>query len=154
MPDRWSSIAAFICLQSLPALSYTKRDEGTLLTSATSSLDLLCTKYMPCKYVHCIYLSYKQTESLMVVHAAFSPSFHVTGGAVLQRSFVYSRFRLCHTIRDEGILLTSATFLSGFDVLVCGSGLGELRHYDAYMGDILESVDAHSAPIHMLQVGV
>ncbi len=65
---------------------------------------------------------------------------------------MWSRFRLTQTLRDEGPLITACAFLRGFEVLVAGTSNGELRLHDAYSGDSVELVDAHSSPINLLQV--
>ncbi|WIA37199.1 hypothetical protein OEZ86_014151 [Tetradesmus obliquus] len=73
------------------------------------------------------------------------------GGAAATRRLVWSRFRLNQTLRDDGPLLTSAAFLRGFELLVVGTAAGEVRLHDAYSGENVELVDAHSSPVNLLQ---
>jgi hypothetical protein len=75
------------------------------------------------------------------------------GGARQDRALLFSRFRLNHVTRDDGSPLYSVTFLGGYGSLVMGSGAGELRQVDAYTQQEVEVVDAHSAPVTLLQVG-
>eukprot|EP00879_Flechtneria_rotunda_P033238 GHRR01036791.1.p1 GENE.GHRR01036791.1~~GHRR01036791.1.p1 ORF type:complete len:137 (+),score=41.08 GHRR01036791.1:41-451(+) len=75
------------------------------------------------------------------------------GGAAATRRLVWSRFRLTQTLRDDGPLLTACSFLRGFELLVAGTSNGELRLHDAYSGETVELVDAHTAPVNLLQVG-
>jgi hypothetical protein len=74
------------------------------------------------------------------------------GGAAATRRLVWSRFRLNQTLRDDGPLLTACAFLRGFELLVVGTATGELRLHDAYSGETMELVDAHSSPVNLLQV--
>jgi hypothetical protein len=74
------------------------------------------------------------------------------GGAAATRRLVWSRFRLNQTLRDDGPLLTACTFLRGFELLVVGTATGEVRLHDAYSGENMELIDAHSSPVNLLQV--
>jgi hypothetical protein len=74
------------------------------------------------------------------------------GGAAATRRLVWSRFRLNQTLRDDGPLLTACAFLRGFELLVVGTATGEVRLHDAYTGENMELVDAHSSPVNLLQV--
>lgn len=90
-------------------------------------------------------------QSKCHVHLAML-SFCIAGGAAATRRLVWSRFRLNQTLRDDGPLLTSAAFLRGFELLVVGTAAGEVRLHDAYSGENVELVDAHSSPVNLLQV--
>lgn len=65
---------------------------------------------------------------------------------------MWSRFRPTQTLRDDGPLLTACAFLRGFELLVSGTASGELKLHDAYSGENVELIDAHSSPINLLQV--
>ncbi|XP_020581133.1 DDB1- and CUL4-associated factor homolog 1 [Phalaenopsis equestris] len=70
------------------------------------------------------------------------------------RQFVYSRFRLSRTCRDNVSLLTCINFLGNSDRIVTGSHSGELKIFDTNSGNVLENYGSHQTPVPMIQSAV
>ncbi|XP_048228227.1 DDB1- and CUL4-associated factor homolog 1 isoform X2 [Ricinus communis] len=68
------------------------------------------------------------------------------------RQFVYSRFRLLRTCRDDAdALLTCITFLGDSSHLGVGSHTGELKIFDSNSNSVLESCTSHQSPLTFIQ---
>ncbi|XP_012076280.1 DDB1- and CUL4-associated factor homolog 1 isoform X2 [Jatropha curcas] len=68
------------------------------------------------------------------------------------RQFVYSRFRLLRTCRDDAdALLTCITFLGDSSHIAVGSHTGELKIFDSNSNSVLESCTSHQSPLTLIQ---
>ncbi|XP_021658769.2 DDB1- and CUL4-associated factor homolog 1 isoform X2 [Hevea brasiliensis] len=68
------------------------------------------------------------------------------------RQFVYSRFRLLRTCRDDAdALLTCITFLGDSSHIAVGSHTGELKIFDSKSNSVLESCTSHQSPLTLIQ---
>ncbi|KAM0946292.1 putative transcription factor WD40-like family [Dioscorea sansibarensis] len=67
------------------------------------------------------------------------------------RQFVYSRFKPFRTCRDEPALLSCVTFLGDSSRIATGSQSGELKIFDTYNGNLLESQSCHQSLVTLVQ---
>ncbi|KAG8636492.1 hypothetical protein MANES_16G138600v8 [Manihot esculenta] len=73
-------------------------------------------------------------------------------GSRRDRQFVYSRFRLLRTCRDDAdALLTCITFLGDSSHIAVGSHNGELKIFDSNSNGVLESCTSHQSPLTLVQ---
>ncbi|XP_050220286.1 DDB1- and CUL4-associated factor homolog 1 [Mercurialis annua] len=68
------------------------------------------------------------------------------------RQFVYSRFRLLRTCRDDAdALLTCMTFLGDSSRIGVGSHTGELKVFDSNSNNVLDRFTGHQSPLTLVQ---
>lgn len=72
-------------------------------------------------------------------------------GSRKDRQFVYSRFRPCRTCRDDAALLTCVSFLGDSSQIAAGGHSGELKIFDFYSGNMLESNTSHQSSVTLVQ---